>query len=152
MFKVDDRKPYIPAEYYAEHEDYIVYSIEPMHNGIAKRYSAKVLLKKPSTNDQIAKIMCKIITELESVEIYQSQRCETIWRGKKPNIVFSYFGYDESDIVNANYAYRTVWVDEKQDKGWWYKTTKDSRVIDGIYVVSISYYDMMHKFNAENTE
>lgn len=152
MFKVDDLKPYIPGEYYAEHEDYIIYSIEPMHNGIAKRYSVKVLLKKPTTNDQIAQIMCRIITELESVEIFQSQRCETMWQGKKPNIVFSYFGYDESDIVNANYAYRAIWADDNQDKGWWYKTIKDSRVIDDIYVVSTSYYDIMHKFNAENTE
>jgi len=152
MFKVRDSKGYVPNEYYADHNKYIIYSIEPVHNGIAKRYSAKVILKMPSTIQEVARIMKSIVTELETVDIYQSERIEKLWRGKNPNIVFAYFGYDETDIVNANYAYRAIWADDKQDKSIWYKLTKDSCLVDNIFITTVSYYDMMHKFNLEHTD
>lgn len=152
MFKVENWKPYTSGEFYAEHDGYIIYSIEPIHTGIAKRYSVKVILKQPSTADDVAKLSTKIVSELENVEIYQSEQFEKRWRTKKPNMIFMYFGYDISDIANANYAYRTIWVDDKQDRNWWYRASKDSAIINDINVIVIPYYDMMHKFNLDHTD
>ena len=68
------------------------------------------------------------------------------------SIAFVYFGYDESDIINANFAYRSTWVDNQQDKNWWYKESKDSTAINDVWVCSVSHYDYMHRFNIEHTE
>lgn len=67
------------------------------------------------------------------------------------NIIFSFFGYDEADIINHNYAYRSVWVDDNQDKSHLYALSSNSVIIDNIWVFTINSYDFFKKFIKDNT-
>lgn len=53
--------------------------------------------------------------------------------------------------MNSTYAYRTVWVDENQDKSHWYPNDKNSLVIDGIWVSVIPWYNYIKEFIVNNT-
>lgn len=151
MFEVEEFKPYLSTKYIANHDDYIIYDVEPTHNSIAKRYSVKVILKYPVTKIELSHINHGIVKELSDVEVFNSAMSESRWKGNKPNIVFCYYGYDDTDIINNNYAFRTIWVDSTQDRNWWYKKTNESEIINDTQIVTISYYDMMRRFNINHT-
>ena len=151
MFEVEEFKPYLSTKYIANHDDYIIYDVEPTHNNIAKRYSVKVILKYPVTKIELSHINHGIVKELSDVEVFNSAMSESRWKGNKPNIVFCYYGYDDTDIINNNYAFRTIWVDSTQDRNWWYKKTNESEIINDTQIVTISYYDIMRRFNINHT-
>lgn len=151
MFPVEKHKPYPVKEYYASHDDYIIFKVDPVHNSIAKRYSVKVILKHPVTLQELASINHLIVDELREADIYQNEQSEKVWHGRKTNIVFSFFGHDESDVVNSNYEYISTWVDSSQNKEWWYRKTKDGELINGIIIRTNRGYEMLKKFTQEHT-
>ncbi|MGG4011511.1 hypothetical protein [Bacillus smithii] len=53
--------------------------------------------------------------------VYNNEITKERLSGKSANIIWNYFGRDESDIVKNNYICVTTWVDDSQDKKWWYR-------------------------------
>ena len=151
IFPVEPYTPYQTSTYNDETEDYIIYTVEPLHSGIAKRYAVKVILKVPLTFDEISTLNHQIIEKVKRLEIYKTQQQEIRWHNKSANIVFCYFGRDEFDITNANYLCHTTWVDETQDKTHWYKISKASEVINDIHFNYHTYYNSLRIFQEENT-
>lgn len=151
LFPIEEYTPYEVNELYCERDNYIIYAIEPLHSGIAKRYSVKVILKEPYSFEEMAKINHEIINEVGKVEIYQNKQTEAKWRGKKVNIIFSYFGRDEFDMINSNYICHTTWVDETQDKNWWYRLNQNCEIINGIHFNIHTYYSSLRIFEQQNT-
>lgn len=151
LFPFEEYTTYEVKKIYCETDNYIIYSVEPMHRGIAKRYSVKVILKEPFLFKEMAEINHEIINKIIKVEIYQNKQMEARWIGKKANIIFCYFGRDEFDIINSNYICHTTWVDEMQDKGWWYRLYKNCEIIDEIHFNIHTYYSSLRIFEQENT-
>lgn len=146
-FKVAEYVPYQVSQYYSEHEDYIIYSVDDTCTNSAKRYSVKIILKVPMLKEEVSEISLKILDELRHSDVYKSAKNESIWRGKHVNHLFMYFGRDEVDM-DGNFEYRSIWVDDKQDKAHWYKSAE---IINDVGVIYNSFYDMLRRFTIENT-
>ncbi len=145
-FDVEVYTPYQVETVYEETEKYILYAVEPVHNGIAKRLSAKVILRYRYSLEEIAKIANEINEKLRYAEVYQNAIAEARFRGKPTNIIWCYFGYGEEDIIDCNFVCHTTWVDEAQDKNWWYREKKTAQNIGGIYFEINNSYDAIKEF------
>ena len=150
-FDVEDYEPYKPQDFYKETEKYIIYSVDPVHTAHVKRISLSVILRFPCSETELADIANEIKDEALKYEVYRDENSERRFRGKLNNIIFSYYGYDESDILNSTFAYRTVWIDKEQDKNNWYNIKNHSCVMNDIWIEIIDSYDYMKKFILDNT-
>ena len=151
-FQVKDYEPYYTREIYQEYDKYIIYGVDPVHTGLAKRYSAQVILKDSLSIQEISNISLKIIDILKHVEVHQNEISERQWEGKSANIIWIYFGRDESNMINSNYLCRATWVDDSQDKTKWYSTESENAFkMDGIHFNFYSYYESLKVFNEEHT-
>lgn len=142
-FKIYDYQPYIQDEYYYENDDYIISSVEPLHHGMTKkRYVAKVLLKKASSDEEIAKISKEIQKQLMFCDIYKSTRQRERYFGLPSNIIWINFTYTKRNILKGNFYCQTTWVDDNQDKEYWYRTdTPKKRFVDDVYFIFNSSYE-----------
>ena len=139
------------GSFFAETEQYIIYAVEPTHSSIAKRYSVKIILKKPFSFLEISQLNYEIVEKVKNQDIYQNEMQSQRWRGQPANLIFCYFGLDETDIINSNYLCHTTWADDTQDKDWWYKVGKNCEVINSIHFNIHSYYQSLKVFTEEHT-
>lgn len=151
LFPVEEYFPYEMNQIYLETSKYIIYSVLPEHTGSAKRYSVQVILKEPFSFGEIAVINHEIIDKIKNIEVYENPKSEIRWTGQNANIIFCYFGRDESDMVNANYICHTTWVDDTQNKSRWYSLSNNCEMIEDIHFNIHNYYSTLKSFNQENT-
>lgn len=149
-FDVEDYKPYMPEKYYDETEKYIIYDVEPVHAGQVKRFSVKIILKEPLSLEEISTVNHEIIEKVRSLNISKNKNMELRWKNRKTNIVFCYFGLDETDVSNGIFLCRTTWVDETQDKSQWYGKDKNTEIIDDICFNINTGYDFIKRFTEQN--
>ena len=145
FFDVEEYKPYRVANVYEETETYIIYNVTPVHTGLAKRLSAKVILRYESSFEEIADIANEVKDKIKYADVYQNALSESRHRGKPANIIWCYFGYSEDDIIDSNYICHTTWVDNTQDKKWWYRENKNSRVVNNVYLETNPSYEMINQ-------
>jgi hypothetical protein len=150
FFDIQEYHPFHTTRIYEETNDYIIHSVEPLHHGLAKRYAVKVILKSPFSFEEISVLNHEIVKKVKKVDVYQNEMAESCWRGKNANLVFCYYGRDDSDIVNDNYLCDTTWVDDSQDKKWWYRLDSNSSIINDVYFRFHSYYESLKVFTENN--
>ena len=150
FFNIQEYHPFHTARIYEETDDYIIYIVEPLHHGLAKRYTVKVILKSPFSIEEISVINHEIVRKVKKTDVYQNEIAQRYWQGKNANLIFCYYGRDESDIVNGNYLCHTTWVDEKQDKTWWYRLDNNSDIVNDVYFKFHSYYESLKIFTEKN--
>lgn len=142
-FDIDSYIPYQNKKIYEETDDYIIYDVEPCHQISAKRYAIKVILKHYCTNYQIADIASEIQKKAMEYESYYNKISEQRFYKKSPNIIWCYFGYDIDDMKLGQFLCRTTWVDESQDKDYWYKSNKNSVLIKDIHIEFYTFYKLL---------
>ena len=144
FFKIEDYKPFPIAKIYFESDQYIIYDVKPMHSGNCKRYGVKVILKEPLPLEEISKVSNEIKDTVKTAEVYTNQRSSERWRAKLANIVWIYFGFDESDMIRGNFICHTTWCDDNQNKEWWYKVDGSNKyMIKGTHFSVHAYYDTL---------
>lgn len=149
LFDVEDYKAYQSADYFEEYPKYIIFRVEDLSTNV-KRIAVHVILKEPCTEVELSQYALEIKEHLLLSDIYKNERSEARWKGKPVNIVFGYYGFDESDMINHNYAFRTTWVDESQDKSHWYKINGNSNLVNDVLVIHQTSYEFIKKLYAEN--
>lgn len=151
FFKVQDFKSFPISKVYFETNRYIVYEVEPVHTTI-KRYSVKVILKEPLSFEEISQVSSEIKDKVKQAEVYNNQKSLERFSGGLANIVWIYFGLDESDMIRGNFICHTTWCDNNQDKNWWYKINGSNKImINGTHFDIHSYYESLKSFNQNNT-
>lgn len=151
FFDVEDYEPFYTSNIYIEHDKYIIYKVEPVHNGVTKRYAVKTILKEPLSIEEMGDLSLKIKEEIKDAEIYSNEITQKLFTGKLANIVWVYFGRDESDIINGNFICHTTWVDDTQNKEQWYRiNNEDTFMINGVHINIHSYYEHLKIFTNEN--
>ncbi|MEK3728364.1 caspase family protein [Lysinibacillus sp. FSL W8-0953] len=151
-FTVEDYKPFYKKQVYLERDQYIIYDVSPMHTGLVKRYSTKVILKEIVDFDELANLALEIVDYTKKQEVYNHDLSEKKFAGLPANIVWIYFGRDEDDMINSNFICHTTWVDESQDKTRWYKKINhDNFIIKNIHFNVHAYYEQLKSFTLENT-
>ena len=146
FFDVQEYIPYPIKDFYEETDQYIIYSVEPAHHNQAKRYIVKIILKEPCSFEEMSFLNHEIVEKVKQLEIYQNEIAQRRWRGKLANLVFCYFGHDEADMIKCNYICHTTWVDDTQDKDWWYRKYKNTETINDIHFNFHSYYESLKTF------
>lgn len=143
FFDVEDYNPYHVKTVYEENERYVLYEVAPVHTGLAKRLSAKVILRYKCSLDEIADVAHEIKEKIKYASVYQNELAESRYKGKAANIVWCYFGYSEEDIIDGNFIGHTTWVDDSQDKEWWYRETKNAKMINNVLFEINPSYEMI---------
>lgn len=143
FFDVEEYNPYKVAEIYKETDSYVIYAVEAVHNGMAKRLAVKVILRFQSSFEQIADTAIEIQKQALYFEVHQNEKTEAHYRGKAANVILCYFGYDEDDIVDGNYICRTTWVDNLQDKNSGYRFSKNTIFVKGVHIEVNNSYEMI---------
>lgn len=142
-FEITSYIPYLPKEIYEDASDYTIYEVKPLHHASAKRYAIKVILREKSDIFSIIDIANEIKDKALDYEVYQSKQSELYHIKQQANIIWCYFGFDESDMLKSQFAYITTWVDDSQDKKHWYTIRKDSFVENNIHIKTISCYELL---------
>lgn len=151
-FKVENYSPYIKKKVFQEHDDYIIYEVEPSHIGVTKRYSVKVILKDKFSHEDISRISSEVFDIVKSVEVYNSEIGENKFRRKNVNIIWLYFGKDESDILNNTYMCKTTWIDKYQNKDNWYSVNdKNKFFINDVHIEIYDNYEVLKSYRAKNS-
>lgn len=151
QFKVHDYVPYQPKKIYEECDEYIICKVIPNHFGVTKRYSVEVILKSPLSLDEISRVSLEITEKVRKVEIYSNSTSELLLSGKMANIIWIYFGRDESDMVRKSYLCISTWVDDTQNKNWWYRVNSDETfIINGVHFKLLPYYESLRHINQDN--
>ena len=114
-----------------------------MHHADAKRLSVKVILRFQSSMEQIAEIATEIKNKVLYFGVYQNEIAEARYKGRVANIVWYYFGYDENDMVDCNFICHSTWVDDAQDKEYWYRTSKNTITAKGVHIDVHSSYELI---------
>lgn len=143
FFDVEEYNPYTVTKIYEETDRYIIYDVEPVHNAMAKRLSAKVILRFKSSIEEIAEIANEIKNKILYCEVYKNQIEEEHYKGKAANIVWCYFGYDEVDMVNCNFICHSTWVDDLQNKKWWYRTNENTILFKNVHIEKNNAYELI---------
>ncbi len=152
FFDVEEYNPYKIAKIYEETDNYIIYNVEPAHHAEEKRLFVKVILRFPSSMEQIAEIATGIKNKVLYYEVHQNEIAEARHKGHAANIVCCYFGYDEDDMVDCNYFCYTTWVDDLQDKDCWYRTSKNIIVIKGVHINVNGSYELIKNLRDNNLD
>lgn len=150
FFDVEEYTPYKINEIYEETDNYIIYAVKPIHNGLAKRLAVKVILRYQSSMEQIADISLEIQRKVLYYEVYQNEISEARHKNKAANMIWCHFGYDEDDMISGNFFCRTTWVDDLQDKNWWYRTSKNTIFANGVHIDVNGSYDMIKSLKDNN--
>lgn len=93
--------------------------------------------------EQIAGIATEIKNKVLYYDVYQNEIAEARYKGRAANIVWCYFGYDEDDMVDCNFICHSTWVDDTQDKEYWYRTSKNTITANGVHIDVHSSYDLI---------
>ncbi|MGO4498608.1 caspase domain-containing protein [Paenibacillus sp. 2RAB27] len=150
-FKVHDYVPYQPNKIYEECDDYIIYDVKPSHSGVTKRYSVEVILKSPISLDEISKVSLEVTKKIRRAEVYNNADTQLLLSEKMANIIWIYFGRDDSDMIRKTYLCITTWVDDTQNKDWWYRVnSEDTFIIKNVHFKLLPYYESLRSLNQEN--
>lgn len=141
FFPVKEYVQYKADSFTSEQNNYIIAAVEACHSSTSKRYAVKVILKEECNLEEISAISHHIKDEVANLEIFKSEMAENRFKGKAIDILFFYFGYDESDVCFGTWQYRSFWVAKECDKKYWYSKRK-SQVIDGICVIKEDSYSL----------
>lgn len=140
FFDIAEYNPYQAQTVYLETDKYIIYNVKPVHSSNAKRLCAEIILRFDYSSEDIAQLTLEIKDCIMYCDVYQSISEEKKYAGRASNIVWCHFGYDEADVVNANFSYCSTWVDGAQDKAWWYRLRKNDVIIDDVHIKKSNYY------------
>lgn len=148
-FNVKSFIPYHPKKYYEETKDYIIYSVKPSSTGSLKRLNVQVIVKKFPSFLRIANLTNQIVSKVKELEIFDSKSSETMWKHKKANVIFCFFGKDEQDMMYPNFFCRTVWTDKTENKKINFGIDEK---IDNIGFTFNDNYLILKDFQNKNTE
>ncbi|WP_411738486.1 hypothetical protein [Peribacillus sp. S4] len=100
----------------------------------------------------MSKLSIWIRDKIKTAEVYKNQRSSERWKGKLANIVWIYFGFDESDMKRGNFICHTTWCDDNQNKDWWYNVDSSNKfMIKDTHFYVHAYYESVKTLNQENT-
>lgn len=144
-FKVEDYKPYHPQEVYYETEKYKVLKVKPLSSAEMKRLAAFVIVNEKIEKGELATITKEIATHIKYAEVYSGERSEKQYEGMPAKVVWCYFGYDNSDILNGRHFAYTIWASDDDVRDKFFRENRNASVEDDIYVFINSSYDMVRR-------
>lgn len=151
-FPVEEYHPYVPQKVFFEAEDYIVHHVKPLSTGNLKRLAAFVILKKDD-DSIIPEVSKQIISQIIYSEVYSSKQSEMRFHGKPADVIWCYFGHDETDIIRSNHFAYTVWAEDARLRETYYRKNRNAEIVDDIYVFWNTSYQIVRDLQeSKNSE
>lgn len=149
-FPVEEYHPYVPQRVFFEAEDYIVHHVKPLSTGTLKRLAAFVILKKDD-DSIIPEVTRKVTSQILYSDVYSSKQSEMRFNGRPADVVWCYFGHDETDLVRSNHFAYTIWSGDEKLRETYYRENRNAEVIDDIYVFWNSSYQIIKEIQDSNS-
>lgn len=141
-FHVEEYRPYVPRKITYETMDYKVQSVKPLSTQSQKRLAAFVILKNPD-DTLLPAITKEIAAQIRNAEIYASESSEKRFKGRSADVIWCYFGYDETDLTRGNHFAYTIWTEDGNLRQRYFREGSSSEVSEGIYIFWNTSYEMV---------
>ena len=150
FFRVEEYHPYVTRKITLETADYILQSVKPMSTGSQKRMAAFVITK---TDDESAlpRITHEIAGQIKNSDVYSSSQSEERFRGKSADVIWCYFGHDETDLVRSNHYAYTIWAQQPEIRKLYFRENRNAEIVDGVYVFWNTSYGMVRELQKTDT-
>lgn len=143
-FQVSDYTPYVPKDYTIKTEKYDVVKVKPLSTANEKRLSVFVVLHEIATDKLLTTVTKEIVEQLKYADVYSSKQGEDRFSNTPAKAIWCYFGNDESDIINSNHQYYTIWA-VQEVKRKYFRENSNSRIVDDIYIFENSSYALVKR-------
>ncbi|MBN3898913.1 MAG: DUF4365 domain-containing protein [Nostoc sp. NOS(2021)] len=114
--------------------DYTILSLRDVSHGLAKRYSANILLSKEFTKSEITRIIKDVTTELITRQYYRNKEAKQHWKGKNTHIIWLFLYLSLDDVSRTTWICRTQWI-SKELPPEYSPMRLDGELIDGEIIV-----------------
>jgi hypothetical protein len=91
---------------------YTFLSFEDVSHGLAKRYSANLLVNGLISKSNVKQIVKEVTANLKGREYYRNELVKARWAGTPAHVVWLFVYASIDDIDNANWICRTQWISE----------------------------------------
>jgi hypothetical protein len=92
--------------------EYTILELGDGSTGVAKRYSANILLGREYSKPEILSIAKRAITDIKFNEYYRNAITEKHWTGKEAQVVWLYLYLSLDDVGQTNWICMAQWVSE----------------------------------------
>lgn len=155
FFRIAENNTYKPLEVAYTTDEYDVVEVKPLSSNEMKRLAAFVRVKHIPTdemqeNQLLAKWTKEIANRIKREKVFSSGKSFRLFRGKQAKVVWCYFGYDESDMVNHLYFAITTWAENKEIRDKFCRSKKSAVIIDDIYIDTNTSYQMLRKMQDDS--
>lgn len=148
-FQAEDRDEYKSEKHSFNGDEYDVISVKPLNSSREKRLCAFVVLHEKADDKLLVRITGEIAERLKEAQVYLCKSSEEKYKDKPVSVVWCYFGNSESDIVNGNHQYYTIWALPDMRKTYFH-VNNNSRTVDDVYIYENRSYDLIKRMQ-ENT-
>lgn len=97
-------------------KSYTIWKHDDISHGLAKRYSAIIMLNENMNKEQIRKLTEDITEEIKLSTYYRSKIVKDSFGDKPADVVWLYFARDIQDVNMFNWICRTQWISPKLDE------------------------------------
>ena len=112
LFSIKSGQVYNNKVYRKNYRSYVIHSIEPRHNFEAKRYCVKIVLKNPTSYNEIIQFSNQIVKKLKKLNVFENDIQKNKGRNKKSDILFMYFYLTTDDAINCYHICQTTWFND----------------------------------------
>lgn len=147
-FQVEEYHSYKQKNVSYETDKYDVMQIKPLNTGNEKRLSVFVVLKEMTEIEELVGITKELVKKVKYTNVHSDIKSKRRFGRTPAKAIWCYFGNDESDIVNSNHPYYTVWATQDV-KGKYYRTGKNYTIIDDICVYENPSYQLVKQLQAQ---
>ena len=149
-FPVEEYHPYIPQKVFFETEDFTVHHVNPLSTGTQKRLAAFVILKKDD-DSILPDVTRQIVSQILYSDVYSSKQSEMRFHGRPADVIWCYFGHDETDLVRSNHFAYTIWSGDEKLRETYYRENRNAEIVDDIYVFWNNSYQIVKDLHETNS-
>lgn len=151
-FKVSDYHPYLPRQISFETKDYILCSVKSLSTQIEKRLCAFIIIKEEANHKSLARITKDVVRRIRYADVYRDKNDKNRYKGKPTQVIWCYFGKDESDIIRSVHFAYTIWAESKGLRKKYFSNTNSANVINDVCIVENTSYDIIRQIQAETNQ
>lgn len=126
-------------------KSYSVLSFKDMSHGVAKRYSAEILLNRNLSNGEIVQLINSLTNELKERNYYRNEIVSKRWRKEPASVIWLCFYITFEDSKNSNWICRSQWIDKRLEKRFSPLKEKGLKIGDELVVIWSNLYDTLSK-------
>lgn len=96
--------------------EYEILSLHEPSTGVAKRYSAELLIPRHYTRPSVREVVREVVRQLRSADYYRSEITKSLFGQEEADVIFLFVYPSLDDRRNANWVCRVQWVNDNLDQ------------------------------------